>query len=102
MIEFKKPQEVKFLEDMTRQELEAYRRAEETERLARERAQQIYTQANAVLAEVTLKAETASAQVAAAADQVTAKLQGTKEAFAQFPEIEVKISETHRDCMKFY
>jgi tRNA U34 5-methylaminomethyl-2-thiouridine-forming methyltransferase MnmC len=65
----------------TEEELEAYRRAEKAERLAQERASQIYTQANAVLAEVTLKAETASAQVAAAADQVTAKLQGTKAAF---------------------
>ena len=34
-----------------------------------------------MLADVTLKAESASAQVAAAADQVTAKLQSTKEAF---------------------
>lgn len=65
----------------TDEELAAYRRAEKTERLAQERANLIYTQANAVLAEVTLKAETASAQVAAAADQVTAKLQGTKAAF---------------------
>ena len=62
------------------EELEAYRRAERTERMARDRAQQIYTQANAVLADVTLKAETASTQVAEAADQIVAKLQSTKSA----------------------
>ncbi len=57
------------------QELEAYRRAERTERVARERAQQIYTQANAVLADVTVKAEAASGQVSAIAEQVNAQLQ---------------------------
>ena len=62
----------------TDQELEAYRRAEQAERLAMERAQQIYTQANAVLAEVTLKAEAASAQVAATAEQVAAQMLTTK------------------------
>lgn len=59
----------------TEEELEAYRRAERTERLARERAQQIYTQANAVLADVTVKAEEASSQIGAIADQVNAQLQ---------------------------
>lgn len=63
------------------EELEAYRRAERTERLARERAQQIYTQANAVLADVTLKAEAASEQITAVADQITSQLQQTKETF---------------------
>lgn len=67
----------------TEEELEAYRRAERAERQARERAQQIYTQANAILADVTLKAETASAQIAATADQVAVKLQGTKAAFEE-------------------
>lgn len=72
------------------QELEAYRRAERTERLARERAQQIYTQANAVLADVTVKAESASNQISAIADNVTAQLQqyqqsigATKDAFQE-------------------
>jgi hypothetical protein len=58
----------------TEQELEAYRRAERTERVARERAQQIYDQANAVLADATVKAETASAHIGAIADQVSAQL----------------------------
>ncbi len=56
------------------QELEAYRRAERTERVARERAQLIYDQANAVLADATVKAETASAHIGAIADQVSAQL----------------------------
>lgn len=52
----------------TGDELEAYRRAERTERMARERAAQIYAQANAVLADATLKVE-------GVADQMTAQLQ---------------------------
>ena len=62
----------------TEEELEAYRRAERTERQARERAQQIYGQACAVLADVTHKAETASVQMAATADQIAAQLVTTK------------------------
>lgn len=58
----------------TEQELEAYRRAERTERVAKERAEQIYAQANGVLAEATLKAESASAHIGAIADQVSAQL----------------------------
>lgn len=57
------------------QELETYRRAERTERIARERASQIYAQANAVLAEATLKVDNASAQIGTAADQIAAQLQ---------------------------
>ena len=58
----------------TEQELEAYRRAERVERVAKERAEQIYAQANGVLAEATLKAETASAHIGAIADQVSNQL----------------------------
>lgn len=58
----------------TEQELEAYRRAERTERLAKERAEQIYAHANGVLAEATLKAENASNHIGAIADQVSAQL----------------------------
>ena len=54
----------------TEEELEAYRRAERTERVARDRAQQIYTQAHAVLADVTLKAEAASEQFSAISQQI--------------------------------
>lgn len=59
----------------TEQELEAYRRAERTERIAKDRAQQIYTQANAVLADVTVKAEAAVQQVGALSNQISAQLQ---------------------------
>lgn len=52
------------------EELEAYRRAERAERVARDRAQQIYTQAQAVLADATLKAEAASQQFTAISQQI--------------------------------
>lgn len=54
----------------TEEELEAYRRAERAERMAADRAQQIYTQAHAVLADVTLQAEAASEQFAAISQQI--------------------------------
>lgn len=72
----------------TAEELEAYRRAERTERIAKERSQQMFHQANAVLADATTKAETASSRVSEIADQVLSQLQtyqdsisSTKEAF---------------------
>lgn len=57
-------------------ELEAYRRAERTERIARERAAQIYAQANAVLADATVKVDAAATQIGDIADQVSSQLQG--------------------------
>ena len=62
------------VQSCTEAELEAYRRAERTERIAKERAEQIYAQANGVLAEATLKAESASAHIGAIADQVSNQL----------------------------
>lgn len=44
----------------TDNELETYRRAERAERLARDRAAQIYAQANAALADATVKVESIS------------------------------------------
>ena len=71
-------------------ELEAYRRAERTERLARERAHQIFTQANAILADAALQAETAAANIGVVADQAATQLKqcqdavkATNEAFQQ-------------------
>ena len=55
-------------------ELEAYRRAERAERMAQERAAHIYTQANAVLADASLKVENVSALIGSVADSVTAQL----------------------------
>ena len=74
----------------TARELEAYRRAERAERVAKERAQQIFDQANAVLADAATKAEAASAHIGAIADQVSGQLRdyqqsvaGTKETFQE-------------------
>ena len=56
-------------------ELEIYRRAERTERLARERAELIYKQANGILTEVTVRVNDMAAQVMPAADQILGQLQ---------------------------
>ena len=56
-------------------ELEIYRRAERTERLARERADLIYKQANGILTEVTVRVNDMAAQVMPAADQILGHLQ---------------------------
>ena len=55
-------------------ELAAYRRAERAERLARERAQQIYDQANGALADAAAKVDDASQQVSQMTDRVMAQL----------------------------
>ena len=54
--------------------MEAYRRAERTERLAKERSELIYHQANAVLAEAAAKVECVTAEVGPMADQVLSQL----------------------------
>ena len=56
------------------EELEAYRRAERTERMARERAELVYHQINGVLAEVTAKVDGTAAEIGAMTDQVMAQL----------------------------
>ena len=60
-------------------ELEAYRRAERAERLARERAAQLYAQANAVLADATLKVEAASDSMNTVAAQLSQQLQASQQ-----------------------
>ena len=57
------------------QELEVYRRAERTERMARERADLIYRQASSVLTDAVAKVDTLSAQVCPTAEQVLTQLQ---------------------------
>ena len=64
------------------QELEAYRRAERAERIAQDRAQQICTQANAILADTTAKAEAATTRIAELADQTNAQLQAYQAAIS--------------------
>jgi len=56
-------------------ELEISRRAERTERMARERAELIYKQANGILTEVTVRVNDMAAQVMPAADQILGQLQ---------------------------
>ena len=56
-------------------ELEIYRRAERTERMARERADLIYKQANGILTEVTVRVNDMASQVMPAADQILGHLQ---------------------------
>ena len=59
-------------------ELEAYRRAERAERLARDRANQIYEQANALLAEATSKIESASDSFGTISSQLAQQLEQSK------------------------
>ncbi len=65
-----KPETVHTTED----ELEAYRRAERTERLARERAELVFHQINGVLADATAKVDGVAAEVGGMADQVMSQL----------------------------
>ena len=67
------------LEQNGNSELETYRRAEKAERLARERAAQIYAQANAVLADATVKAESAADGMRTVIEQAAAQLEQSKQ-----------------------
>lgn len=70
------------IENFTEAELEAYRRAERTERNARERAEQIYRQATATLADATALVDDAADRLGTMADSVKeqlAQLQGAIE-----------------------
>lgn len=71
----------------TGDELEAYRRAERTERAAKERAAQIYTQANAVLSDTTLKVDEAAAQITSFVDQMAAQLQAAQDSVSGTKEL---------------
>ncbi|MBQ7000988.1 MAG: hypothetical protein IJN67_08095 [Oscillospiraceae bacterium] len=64
------------------QELEAYRRAERMERVARERAEQVYQQANGALADATVRVDEASAQISQMTDKVSAQLEQLQSAVA--------------------
>lgn len=57
------------------QELEAYRRAERVERVAKERADQVYQKTNSVLTEATTKVDTAASQIGNITEQVMAQLE---------------------------
>jgi len=64
------------------QELEAYRRAERAERIAQERAQQLCTNANAILADATAKAEAAAAHIAELSKQANAQIEAIQSAIS--------------------
>lgn len=66
----------------TTQELEVYRRAERTERVAKERAEQVYHQVNGALADATVKVEDAFAQLGDLTDRVSAQLAQLQDAVA--------------------
>ena len=61
-------------------ELEAYRRAERIERMARERADQLYLQTNGVLADASLKVDQVASDIGGIADQVLSQLQVLQQA----------------------
>lgn len=61
-------------------ELEAYRRAERIERMAQERADQIYRKTNGVLAEASLRVDQVAADIGGIADQVVQQLQMLQQA----------------------
>ena len=63
----------------TNEELEAYRRAERAERLAKERAEQLTAQINGVLAEATTRMEAVSEDLTEAVDNLSAKLAASKQ-----------------------
>lgn len=66
--------------DLTGEELEAYRRAERTERAAKERAQQIYRQATATLADATAQVDSAAEQFRFIAETVSQQVSAMQNA----------------------
>lgn len=70
----------KTVESRSAEELEAYRRAERTERRAQERAEQMYRQANGVIADATVKVNEAAAQIGELSESVMAQLEQLRSA----------------------
>ena len=60
------------------QELEAYRRAERMERMARERAELVYSRTNGILADATAQVDGVADQIGALADTVMQQLEQLK------------------------
>ena len=58
----------------TAEELDSYRRAQQVERSARERAELVYHQANGVLNEAIAKVDTATAEITAKTDEAMSQL----------------------------
>lgn len=68
------------MQNPTEAELEAYRRAERTERNAKDRAEQIYLQATATLADATALVDESAVQLGAIADSVKEQLSALQSA----------------------
>lgn len=64
----------------TTQELEVYRRAERTERVAKERAEQVYHQVNGALADATVKVDDAFVQLGELTERISTQLAQLQEA----------------------
>lgn len=62
-------------QELAAQELEAYRRAEQAERAAKQRAEQIYQQATGTLAQATAQVDDAACNFRQIAEQVSAQMQ---------------------------
>lgn len=69
--------------DPTFNELEAYRRAERAERIAGERVNQMYQQANGALAEAALKADEVSVHITEVTERIAADVAELKTALCQ-------------------
>lgn len=67
-------------ESRMEEELAAYRRAERAERIAQERAQQMYQQAHGIIADTTVKVDSAAAQIGQLSESVMAQLRQLQEA----------------------
>ena len=76
------------------QELEAYRRAERAERVAKERAELIYSQTTGVLTEASRRVNSAAAQLAGVSDQVSAQLDRLRSALTDSRQALQDASET--------
>ena len=61
-------------QSLANEELEAYRRAERMERLAKERAEQMYQKTNGVLAEASIRVDEAAGQIGQLSDRVMEQL----------------------------
>ena len=61
-------------DSQTAEELDSYRRAQQVERSARERAELVYHQANGVLNEAIAKVDTATAEITAKTDEAMSQL----------------------------
>ena len=67
-------EQVAALQQKADRELDAYRRAERTERLARERAEKVYQQANVALSNASTHVESAAEQIGGMANQLLSQL----------------------------